>query len=45
MKRFHLLVAAVGTVLVAGCASTEKQAAVPDEEKTYVTGRRIPERS
>lgn len=42
MKRLHLFVATVGTVVVAGCASTDRQAAVPDEEKTYVTGSRIP---
>ena len=51
MKRYELLVAVLGTAFVAGCASTDKQAAsadgraaVADEEKTYVTGSRIPVR-
>lgn len=42
MNRIHLLVAVLGIAFVAGCASTEKQAALQDDEKTYVTGSRIP---
>lgn len=44
MNRYHLLFAVAGTAFVAGCASTEKQAAVQDEDKEYVTGSRIPVR-
>ena len=44
MNRYQLLVAAVGTAFVAGCASVDKQAAAQDDDKTYVTGSRIPVR-
>ena len=44
MNRYQLLVATIGTAFVAGCASTDREAAVPDEDKTYVTGSRIPVR-
>ncbi len=43
MKRSDLLFVAVSAVLVAGCASTDKkQTAADDDDKTYVTGSRIP---
>ncbi len=43
MNRSTLLFIAVGVVFVAGCASTDKkQATADDDEKTYVTGSRIP---
>jgi hypothetical protein len=42
MNRYHLLVATLGAALVAGCASTDKQAAVDDDDRTYVTGSRLP---
>jgi hypothetical protein len=37
-----LLVAAAGIASAAGCATTERQAAVDDDDKVYVTGSRIP---
>ena len=42
MNRIHLLVAVLGIAFVSGCASTDKQAALQDDDKTYVTGSRIP---
>ena len=43
MKRSDLLFVAVSAVLVAGCAATDKkQTAADDDDKTYVTGSRIP---
>ena len=42
MNRYQLLVTVVGTAIVAGCASTARQAAVQDDDKTYITGSRIP---
>ncbi len=43
MNRPDLLFVAVCALLVAGCASTDKkQSAADDDEKTYVTGSRIP---
>ena len=51
MNRYELLAAAVGIALVAGCASTDRQAASADgkaaaseDDKTYITGSRIPVR-
>ena len=45
MNRYHLLFAVAGTAFIAGCASADKQAAVQDEDKEYVTGSRIPVRA
>jgi hypothetical protein len=42
MNARALLVAAAGIVFAAGCATTEKQAAVDDDDRVYVTGSRIP---
>jgi PBP1b-binding outer membrane lipoprotein LpoB len=43
MNRSDLLFVAVCALLLAGCASTDKkQSAADDDEKTYVTGSRIP---
>lgn len=51
MNRYELLVAAVGIAVVAGCASTGRQAASADgkataseDDKTYITGSRLPVR-
>ena len=46
MNGYPLLAAAVGIALVAGCASTSTvdRSALDDEEKSYVTGSRIPVR-
>jgi hypothetical protein len=45
MNRYHLLVAILGAALVAGCASTDKRAAVDDDDKTYVTAAAYPSTS
>jgi hypothetical protein len=45
MNRYRLLVAAIGTTLLAGCATPDRQAAAQDDEKEYVTGSRIPVKS
>ena len=43
MNPYHLLVAVVGIAAVAGCASAGgQQARVQDDDRTYVTGSRIP---
>jgi hypothetical protein len=43
MNRQGLVIAAaVATTLAAGCASTNTQNRASDDEKTYVTGSRIP---
>jgi hypothetical protein len=45
MNRCQFLLAVGGIALIAGCASTDKQAAVPDDDKEYVTGSRLPVKS
>jgi hypothetical protein len=43
MNRHGLVIAAaVGATLAAGCASTATQNRASEDEKTYVTGSRIP---
>ena len=43
MNRCYLLLAVAGTALIVGCASADnKQAAVDDDDKEFVTGSRIP---
>ncbi len=42
MNRYQLLVAVVGATFVAACASADKQTTAQDEDKSYVTGSRIP---
>lgn len=43
MNRHGLIIAAgVAATLAAGCASTDNQKRVSEDEKTYVTGSRIP---
>ena len=45
MNRCDLLLAALAATFVAGCASvTNQAAAVPQDEKTHVTGTRLPAR-
>jgi hypothetical protein len=41
MNRYDLLLAALATMFVAGCATAPTPAGGPDE-KTYVTGSRLP---
>jgi hypothetical protein len=44
MNRYHLLFAAVAATFVAGCATAPTPAPVGQDDKTYVTGSRLPAR-
>ena len=44
MNRYNLLAAAIAVLLVAGCASVATQTSEPQQDKTYVTGSRLPAR-
>jgi len=42
MKRYNLLLATVFFAFVAGCATPVTQSAPDPDDKTYVTGSRLP---
>jgi PBP1b-binding outer membrane lipoprotein LpoB len=44
MNRYDLLLATIAAVLIAGCASVTTQTAEPQQDKTVVTGSRLPAR-
>jgi uncharacterized protein YceK len=44
MNRYNLLLAAIAVVLVTGCASVTTQTAEAQQDKTVVTGSRLPAR-
>ena len=44
MNRYHLLFVALTTSFVAGCATAPTAVPVAQDDKTYVTGSRLPAR-
>ena len=42
MNRYCLLLAVAGTAFIVGCASADKKAESPDDDKDFVTGSRLP---
>ncbi len=42
MNRYCLLLAVAGTAFIVGCASADKKAEGPDDDKDFVTGSRLP---
>jgi hypothetical protein len=44
MNRYHLLLATLATTFVAGCATPPAGVPVAQDDKTYVTGSRLPAR-
>ena len=44
MNRSDLLFATIAAIVVVGCASVATQTSEPQQDKTYVTGSRLPAR-
>jgi hypothetical protein len=44
MNRYNLLFATIAATFVAGCASVTTQPSGPQDDKSYVTGSRLPAR-